>query len=542
MMKRFIPFVCCVYVVAFAARPGENGADKGYLADRAALEEVQRAAFGYMWEDAEPNSGMAYEANFDWPVRPVAVGGTGFGVAAMVVAAERGWITREQAVARILRITRFLLNETERERLHGAFPHWLDGATGKSVVFQNNDSGADIVETSLLVQGLLIARAYFNGPGVEATLRQNVTAIWEEIDWDWFTDGEENGLQWHWNPEKGFSGLKILGYNECLITYVLAMASPTRPISRQAYNYWTSGPNYRTRNVYGYQVEATSETGGPLFLAHYSFVGLDPRRMADEFVPGGYYLRGVRQALANRGYCLYNAPPANRYAENFWGLTACQMPNGGYAVNEPGNDGGAVAPTATLSSMPYTPHYSMQVLNSLRGGLRGRIWGEYGPFDAISLRDDWASDRYLAIDQLPIVCMIENYRSGLLWKLFMADADVRRGLERAGIAAPRLAQGFSESVVALQNDGVRYVELAHDLRRHPETGRYAIPYWCDEAGQAVFAVVDAGGRSVFEAEAAAAKGRNLLLFDHSPDPEEKGLVLIMRAPDEREYRLPIRLN
>lgn len=527
--------------VLLACRAGAaHVPDKGHLSDRALLDEVQRDAFRYMWEDGEPESGMAYEANFDWEVNPVAVGGTGFGVAAIVAAADRGWITRNQAVARIGRIVRFLLERTDRAELHGAFPHWLNGATGDAVNFDANDTGADIVETSFLMQGLLIARAYFNGPGAEEELRRDITVLWEGVDWNWFTAGEDDGLYWHWTPERGHLGLKVTGYNECLVTYLLALSSPSHPISRRAYDHWTSRDDYQAKTVFGYEVEATASGGGPLFLAHYSFIGLDPRQLADAFVTKGYFVRNVNQTLSNRAYCLQDAPKENRYSPEYWGLTASQIEDG-YSVNDPYRDSGTVAPTAALSSMPYTPWYSMQVLRNFGNGLRKKIWGRNGPYDAINIRDGWVSDRYLAIDQMPIVCMIENYRSGLLWRLFMSDPDVKRGLEKAGMALPVLAAGFPEAVVTVRKEGVDYLPEAHDLVRHPDTGKYAIPFWSKFGNEVFFDMQDENGEKVFQCQSSAVKGRNILFFDQFAPPDGKILTLTMTEGDA-SHRIPVRLN
>ncbi len=515
--------------------------DKEYLRDRELLDKVQRDTFNYMWEDGDPVSGMVYEASFPWEVRPVTAGGTGFGIAAIVAATDRGWITREQAVNRMLKIVRYLRDKTPRKELHGAFPHWINTTTGAIWDFSANDGGADLVETSFLMQGLLIARGYFNGPGVEEELRGIITDLWEGVDWNWFTNGEENGLYWQWDKRVGFNpALKILGYNECLVTYALAISSPTHPISRRSYDYWMSGDKYQPADAYGYRIEACPPGGGPLFIAQYSFVGLDPRRIADAYVKEGYFVRGTKQTLSNRGYCLWEAPAANRYAEGFWGLTASQI-KGGYGVGQPTDDNATVAPTAALSSFPYTPHYSMQVLRNFGGGLRKRICGRFGPYDAISLRDDWTSDLYLAIDQLPIACMIENFRSGLLWQLFMADPDVRAGLEKAGLVEPDLPAGFPEAVVTVRKEEGKYVPDAYDIRRHPDTGQYLIPYRCGQAGEVAFSIVDADGEALFSKKATAAKGANILFFPQFAPVDGKVLSLIM-TDGRNQYNLPVRLH
>lgn len=528
------------------ADSGETAAifrpDAAYLSDRASLDALQRDAFRYAWEDADPVSGMVYESSVAGSYRPVAIGGTGFGVAAIVVAVDRGWISREQAIFRLRTITSFLRDKTARRQMHGAFPHWIEGSTGETLPFGKNDTGADIVETALLMQGLLIARAYFNGPGVEEELRAVITELWEGVEWDWFANEEDNGIYWHWSPEGGFyHGLKILGYNECLIAYVLAIASPTNPISRKAYDYWTSGKGYQPKSLFGYTVEASLAGGGPLFLTHYSFVGLDPRRMADAFVPGGYFVRNVSQTLSNRGYCLFSAPSRNRYAKNYWGLTASQA-KGGYAANEPARDTGTVAPTAAIASMPYTPHYSMQVLsNLLSPALRDKMWGKNGPYDALSLRDNWFSTDYLAIDQLPMVAMVENYRTGLLWDLFMRDKDVRAGLAEAGITEPSLAEGFPEAVVTLVRKGKSYAPDAYDIRRHPDTGLFMIPYRANEAAEAAFTFSTANGETVHSLTTSAAPGANTLTFPQFMAPDGKVLTLTLRIGGGT-YTLPVRLH
>lgn len=552
IFRKYLPYkvlltALCPLLILLG-KPSELGAftpDADYLADRRALESLQREAFLYMWEDGDPDSGLAYEADFGWEVRPVAVGGSGFGAAAVVVAADRGWITRDQALHRLLKITRFLTEAAEAHpQWRGGFPHWLDGRTGEVFNFGDGDDVIDTVETALLMQGLLIARAYFNGPGSEEELRELITGLWHRVEWDWFANchEEENGIYWHWSPQRGFLGLKIRGYNEALITYVLAMASPTHPVSRKVYDYWTTGPDYRTRTVYGYRLEGTGADGGPLFLAHYSFIGLDPRRLSDQKVPGGYFARNIAQTLSNRGYCLMEAPAANQYGPNFWGLSASQIKDG-YAASSPANDRGVVAPTAALGSIPYTPHYSMEVLHNLRNLMNGRAWGRFGPFDAVSPRDSWVSPHYLAIDQLPIALMAENYRSGLLWDLFMSIPEVRVGLERAGLQPPELDEGFPEAVVTLVKEGRKYVPDAYEIRRHPDTGLYSAPFWTREAGPVIMKITGPeDGPPLLERIVEAGAGRNFLTFPQFRRNDGKLLILTMITAAGGQYTLPIRLH
>jgi hypothetical protein len=515
--------------------------DRPLLLDREALDNLQRQAFMYFWEFGDPDSGMAYEADFGWEVRPISVAGTGFGLSALVVAVDRGWISREEAVARLLKITNYLL-KISRPEWHGGFPHWLNGKTGEPFDFENGTDIIDIVETSFLIQGLLISREYFNGPGSESQFRKEATLIWESMDWNFFTDGQGKGIFWHWSPKRGFLGLKVKGYNEALVTYVLAASSPTYPISKETFEFWYQSPNYRKRTIFGYTIEGIPQGGGPLFTAHYSFIGLDPRKIADNFVPSGYFIRNVKQTLSNREYCVTHAPRVNRYSENFWGLTASQKEDAGYGVFSPLNDQGIIAPTAALSSMPYTPHYSMEFLNFISTRLKDMVWSWYGPRDAVSLKDDWVSPHYLAIDQLPIVSMTENYRSGLLWRLFMGMPEIQKGLKHLGFFEPKLEDGFPEAIITRTLRGAKYHDDAYVLRRHPDSGLYLIPYYLKDGGQVQFSLTESRAPNetdIFQITQNAVPGSNTLALD-LPVGNGRLLVLTMKCSEDKSFTLPLR--
>ncbi|MDR2199623.1 MAG: beta-glucosidase [Deltaproteobacteria bacterium] len=511
------------------------------LLDREALDNLQRQAFMYFWKFGDPDTGMAYEADFGWDQRPISISGTGFAMASLVVAVDRGWITREEAVSRLLKITNFLLKITKPE-WHGGFPHWLNGKTGEPFEFENGTDVIDVVETSLLIQGLLIAREYFNGPGSESQFRDEATRIWKNMDWNFFTDFQGLGIFWHWSVSRGFLGLKVKGYNEALITYVLAAASPTYPIDRKTFQFWYQSTNYRKRTLFGYTINGTPPGGGPLFTAHYSFIGLDPKKIADEAVPDGYFIRNVKQTLSNREYCVTHAPRDNHYSEQFWGLTACQKPNSKYDVFSPLNDQGIIAPTAALSSIPYTPHYSMEFLNFISTRLKDMVWSWYGPKDALSLKDDWVSPHYLAIDQLPIVLMTENYRTGLLWQLFMNIPEIQNGLKVLGFFEPRLPEGFPEAVITRTLRGAKYRDDAFELRRHPDNGMYLIPYYLKDAGKINFTLVESRAPNeseMIKLSVEAKAGSNTLNLD-LPMGDGRLFILTMFKPDGREFTLPIR--
>lgn len=401
------------------------------LPDEALLEALQRRTFRFFWEGAEPESGLARDRNresADAGDHLVAVGGSGFAIMAMIVAVSRGWITRDAAVVRLER----MLSALERaERHHGVFPHFLDGATGMTIPFGPQDDGGDLVETSFLMMGLLAARSWLDQPA-DAGLRARIMALWESVEWDWHVQPEQAVLTWHWSPRHGFAmNHAIRGWNECLITYVLAAASPTHGIGREIYEQgFCQGPDYRNGNSYhGIRLPLGPALGGPLFFAHYSFCGLNPRGLRDAHAD--YWEQNVAQARINHAHCRANPGAFVGYGAACWGLTASDDPDG-YDAHAPGNDNGTISPTAALSSFVYMPNEAFAALRGFLQTQGARIWGRYGFTDAFNIGRDWFADTFLAIDQGPIVVMIENYRTGLLWKLFMSVPDIRAGLARLG--------------------------------------------------------------------------------------------------------------
>ncbi len=408
------------------------------LSDDQLLDLVQKQTFRYFWDFAHPKSGMARERSnrsFDYGDEVVTTGGTGFGVMATIVASERKFITREQAAAHTKKIVDFLW---KADMFHGAFPHWLNGETGKVIRFSPKDDGADIVETAFLFQGLLTAKQYYTADNaVERDIRNKITWMWEGIEWDWFTQNQ-NVLYWHWSPNNGWSmNHQIKGWNECLMTYVLAAASPKNSISRRVYDDGFTNNNtfYNGKKYFDTTLPLGFEYGGPLFFAHYSFLGLDPRGLNDG--KADYFEQNKAHTLINRAYCIENPKGYKGYSANSWGLTASDSWQG-YAAHSPTEDLGVITPTAALSSFPYTPEYSMQALRHFYENKGDQIWTEYGFADAFSEQHNWVAKSHLAIDQGPIIVMIENYRSGLLWKLFMSNPDVKAGLTKLGFKSPAL--------------------------------------------------------------------------------------------------------
>ncbi|UZH56122.1 beta-glucosidase [Salinimicrobium tongyeongense] len=417
------------YQEPYIPDPGNGEEPVPQLTDEELLDLVQERTFNYFWDFAEPNSGMARERSQndayggDAP-HIVTTGGTGFGLASFPTAVERGWISEAEALSRLDKILSFL---EEVPTYHGAFSHWYMGNTAKTRPFSNLDNGGDLVETAFLMQGLLINREYFD----DAQIDERITTLWENVEWDWYTNGQ-NVLYWHWSPSYKFEiGLPVKGWNESLIVYVLAASSPTHPISAEVYtNGWASNGGIVTnRNHYGLNLPLGPSYGGPLFFSHYSFIGLDPRNLEDQYA--NYWQQNTSHTLINYEYAVRNPKNFEGYGENSWGLTASDN-HQGYAAHSPTNDLGVITPTAALSSFPYTPEKSMAALRHFYEDLNDELWGEYGFYDAFSEEHNWFSNGYLAIDQGPIVAMIENYRTGLPWRLFMANEEIQAGLDKLG--------------------------------------------------------------------------------------------------------------
>lgn len=412
------------------------------------LTLVQHQTFEYFWTGAEPNSGMARERiNMDgiYPENDkdvVTTGGSGFGIMAILTGIERGFITRKEGVDRLGKITGFL---EKADRFHGAWPHWLHGPTGKVKPFSKKDDGGDIVETAFLVQGLLCARQYLQkGDKKEQQLSTRIDKLWKEVDWNWYTN-RQNVLYWHWSPDYDWQmNFPIHGYNECLIAYILAASSPTHGVAAEVYHEgWAENGKIKSpSDHFGYTLQLHHQgapNGGPLFWAHYSYLGLDPHGLKDEYAD--YWKENENQALINYEWCVKDPLHYKGYAPNSWGLTSSYSVKG-YAGHAPSEerDLGVIAPTAAISSIPYTPEKSIAAIKHWYHDMKDILWGNYGFYDAFSETANWYPQKYLAIDQGPQVVMIENYRTGLLWKLFMSCPEVKSGLIKLNFQSPYLTE------------------------------------------------------------------------------------------------------
>lgn len=419
------------------------------MSDDELLTTIQEACFRYYWEGADRYSGMARE-NFPGDDRIVATGASGFGIMALIVGVDRGFITREQGLGRMMKIVEFL---GKADRFHGVWPHFTNGETGRRMpVFGIFENGADLVETAFLMEGLLSARQYFKGSTpAEQELYHRITALWEAVEWDWFRrtpDGD--ALYWHWSPEYSWHiNHRLTGWNEVMITYLLAIASPTHGVPaslyytgwagqskaavayRQDWGQSAAGDHYTNGKTYeGIKLDVGVGSGGPLFFTHYSFMGFDPH-MRDRFT--NYFENNQSLVRINRAYCIRNPGHFPGYGENCWGITAVDGPEG-YVPYEPNPklDDGTIAPTGAIASFPYTPEASLKALKYFYRELGDQLWGSYGFRDAFNLKQDWFSGIYMGLNQAPMVVMIENYRTGLVWKSFMTNPEVQSMIQRIG--------------------------------------------------------------------------------------------------------------
>jgi hypothetical protein len=402
------------------------------ISEDSLLTLTQQRTFEYFWDYGHPVSGLARDRLGGGDV--VTSGGSGFGIMAILTGIRRGFITRQEGFDRISKMVNFLA-DPEIDKFHGAFPHWLNGSSGTVIPFSQKDNGGDLVETAFLMQGLLTAKEYFiNGSQEEQSLCDTIQKMWENVEWDWYRNNGQDKLFWHWSPNYNWDmNMPVTGWNEALIVYILAASSPTHSIEKPVYvNGWARNGAIKNGNsYYGIQLPLGESYGGPLFFTHYSFLGLDPRNLSDEYAD--YWEQNTAHAKINYEYCVTNPRKYPGYSSKCWGLTASDIPDG-YTASSPNNDVGVITPTAALSSFPYTPVESMEALKFFYYVLGDKIWGTYGFTDAFSLKEKWFATSYLAIDQGPIICMIENYRTGFLWNLFMSNNEIKAGLTKLGFS------------------------------------------------------------------------------------------------------------
>jgi hypothetical protein len=477
------------------------------------LNMVQEATFRYFWDYAHPVSGLTRERLGSGET--VTAGGSGFGLMAIIAGVNRGFITREQAVDRMIKIADFLATA---DRFHGAWPHWLNGSNGDVIPFSTKDNGGDLVETAFLIEGLLAARGYFDQNSYsEMNLRTKITSLWESVEWDWYRNNNSNVLYWHWSPNYGWAmNMPIRGYNEALIIYVLAIASPTHSVPATLYKTgWAAHANYvNGKTFYGHKIYVGWDYGGPLFFTHYSFLGFDPRNIKDQYT--NYFNNSRNISLIHQAYCKANPRNFTGYSEDCWGLTASDDPDG-YMAHEPtaNGDNGTITPSAALSSMPYTPEAGIKALKHFYRQLGYKTWGIYGFYDAFNQKRNWYATSYLAIDQGPIIAMIENYRSGMIWDSFMKNPEIQPALTSMGFVSD------PNGIIEGNNNQLNNISITPN----PSDGLFTLQFNSLITGIIKIKVKNATGQFLLEKEyQCTSTGTHKVSFDMLKQP--KGIYFV----------------
>ena len=446
LIHRFIFFLCCLSLFACVNKPTENKTNDRKLSDDSLLTLIQKQTFQYFWEGAEPNSGLARERihiDGEYPQNDqnvITIGGSGFGIMSLLVGIENRYISTTEGQERLAHIVGYL---GKIERFHGVWSHWYFGDTGKPKAFSQNDDGGDLVETAFMAQALICVREYYkDGTQDQQRIAQKADQLWKDINWDFYRNGKDV-LFWHWSPKYAWGmNHAIQGYDEGLITYILAASSPTHPIPASTYHKGWARDGQISSTISKYEIPTilkhNSKTGevGPLFWQHYSYLGLSPKGLKDKYA--NYWDAAVNHTKIHIEHAKKNPKQYVGYgADKGWGLTASYSVKG-YNAHHPDNDHGVISPTAALSSITYTPKESISFAQYLYQHLGDKVWGKYGFYDAYSETENWFPQRYLAIDQGPIVVMIENYRSGLIWNLFMNAPEIQAGLKKLDFESPYL--------------------------------------------------------------------------------------------------------
>ena len=423
--------------------------------DEAVLDDLQRKAFHFFDCHVNPDTGLVVDST--QPGSPSSIAAVGFALSCYPVAVERGWMPHELALSHSLMAARFFDNADQSGAADGVgykgfFYHFLHADTGKRAW----QSELSTIDTALLIAGLLIAAQYFDGEAPEEReLRKRAQDIYARVDWRWAQNGEPS-ITMGWNPESGFLPWRWLGYNEALLLYVLALAAPQFSVQRDAYDAWTS--TFRWCRIYGREVLY----GGPLFIHQFSHIWLDLRGIRDEFMRGkrsDYFANSRESTLIQREYAARNPHEFPGYDKNCWGFTASDGPGdrkgttitdarghrhkrtfyGYLARGAPfGPDDGTISPWAAIASLPFAPDTVLRAVRHLENvvGHSPKGFGFHASFNPGfpdgAMDGGWISPWHYALNQGPIVLMIENQRSGLIWKLMRQCSAIRTGLQHAG--------------------------------------------------------------------------------------------------------------
>jgi hypothetical protein len=398
------------------------------------LDYVQQACFDFFWYAANPFNGLVPDSSS--PGSDCSIAAVGFGLTAIGIGVDHGWITRSQAGARVLTTLNTFWQNPQGTNTSGTIGYqgWFYHFLNMNTALRTSDSNDELssIDTAWLLTGVLYVKQYFNGTNATETLiRATADALFNRVNWTFMSRGT-NSVAMGWLPQSGFTTFgKWVGYNEAMALYLLGLGTATNPLPASAWDVWTSGYTFGT--FYG----QTYVPFPPLFGHQYSECWIDYRFLADAYMNSHdltYFENSRRAALAEVTYCSQFAPPQYNYTTTIWGLTACETPSGYGARGLPpqGIDDGTIAPTAAGGAIAFTPEYSVPSLMAFYNRFRTHIWTQYGYLDAFNLYDSWYAPDVLGIDQGPIVIMIENYRTQKVWQYFMANAEIQRGLQRAG--------------------------------------------------------------------------------------------------------------
>ena len=413
---------------------------------------LQRHAFDYFLHEINPHNGLV--ADNSQLGAPASIASIGFALGAYVVGVERDWISRREAIQRTLSILRFFWTSEQSPAPNatghkGFYYHFLDMKTGKRA----DNCELSTIDTGILLAGMLLAAAFFDrDTKQEQEIRNLADDIYHRVDWKWACNGKAT-ITHGWTPEDGFLPYRWEGYDEAGLLYFLALGSPSQSLPKESYKAWTS--SYEWKKIYGYEFLY----GGPLFIHQYSHIWIDFRGIQDAFMREkgiDYFENSRRAAYIQREYAIQNPLDFQGYGENFWGITASDGPgwctkkvNGiersffGYiARGAPyGPDDGTVAPWAVVASLPFAPEIVIPTIEHFQD-VYPQITGKYCLRCSCNLsypnnqktRDGWTSSYHYGINLGPVVLMVENYRTGLIWKLMRGSRHLVNGLKKAGFS------------------------------------------------------------------------------------------------------------
>lgn len=456
------------------------------LTTPALLDTLQYTSFQYFWNEANPANGLIRDRSTSGS--PASIASTGFGLSAICIGVDHGWVTREAARQRVLTTLNTFWTKPQGSGqtgyigYKGLYYHFLDMTTAT----RTWTCEVSTIDSALLFAGMLDARQYFAGAdSVETRIRALADSIYLRADWNFFRNLNP-GILMGWKAGTGFAGFgQWIGYNEAMILYFLALGSPTHPVPTTAWSAWTSGYDWLT--AYGYSFV----TCPPLFTHQYSHCWIDFRTIQDAYMTSHgmtYFENSRRATLAQRNYCIANPGGWTGYGTNLWGLTASDGPFGYQAAGAPPaqNDNGTIAPTAAAGSIPFAPDECIPVLHNLYDTYKAQLWGPYGFRDAFNLTYNWWGTDYIGIDQGPVIMMIENYLNGRTWDRLRQNQYLQNGLQRAGFNVTS----------DVPPEAPRAPAALHQNAPNPFSRSTVIRYDLFTPGRVLLTLTDAGGRRV----------------------------------------------